>query len=268
MTARFVLLAVLALTLAACSGGDDKSAQAAGTTTAATSTASEEPVGEPAESVEDFLGAIESADQNLAWGLLSSDTKVTFQIDKQHWVETLMPALKKELSPTSKVLFSKRFGKDKAVVVVDAGRRKTPVAFALRGEQGEWHMQLFYPEFSPTRPAPGETVKAGKTPLLFDVVHRRDATLKHTGLHGRQGGAGDGAEQWRLPDHIRRHARREARPAPDRRLLDDGHEQRPGRRDSLALHREVTLCRYGCGTTRTATVKSDAAMTTRRIRRP
>lgn len=178
MTARFALLAVLALALAACSGGDDKSAQAAGTTTAATSTASEEPVGEPAESVEDFLGAIESADQNLAWGLLSSDTKVTFQIDKQHWVETLMPALKKELSPTSKVLFSKRFGKDKAVVVVDAGRRKTPVAFALRGEQGEWHMQLFYPEFSPTRPAPGETVKAGKTPLLFDVVHRRDATLK------------------------------------------------------------------------------------------
>lgn len=178
MTARFALLAVLALALAACSGGDDKSAQAAGTTTAAMSTASEEPVGEPAESVEDFLGAIESADQNLAWGLLSSDTKVTFQIDKQHWVETLMPALKKELSPTSKVLFSKRFGKDKAVVVVDAGRRKTPVAFALRGEQGEWHMQLFYPEFSPTRPAPGETVKAGKTPLLFDVVHRRDATLK------------------------------------------------------------------------------------------
>jgi hypothetical protein len=178
MTARLALLALLALTLAACSGGDDKPAQAAGTTTAPTSTASEAPVGEPEESVQDFLGAIESADQNLAWGLLSSDTKVTFQIDQQHWVETLMPALKKELSPTSKVLFSKRFGKDKAVVVVDAGRRKTPVAFALRGEQGEWHMQLFYPEFSPTRPAPGETVKAGKTPLLFDVVHRRDATLK------------------------------------------------------------------------------------------
>ena len=59
-------------------------------------------MGAPQESVEDFLGAIESADQNLSWGLLSSDTKVTFQIDKQHWVEVLMPALKKVLE--SKVL--------------------------------------------------------------------------------------------------------------------------------------------------------------------
>jgi hypothetical protein len=178
MIARLALLALLALTLAACAGdGDDNAPQAAGTTTASTQSANEAPVGEPEESVEDFLGAIESADQNLSWGLLSSDTKVTFQIDKQHWVEVLMPALKKELSPAGKVLFRKTFGPGKAVVVVDAGRRKTPVAFALRGEGGEWHLQLFYPEFTPTRPAPGETVKAGKTPLLLDVVRRRDADM-------------------------------------------------------------------------------------------
>ena len=60
---------------------------------------------------------------------------------------------------------------------MDAGRRKAPVAFSLRGEQGEWHLQLFYPEFTPTQPAPSETVKAGKTPLRFDVVARRDADL-------------------------------------------------------------------------------------------
>jgi hypothetical protein len=181
MIARLLLLAVLVLTLAACSGDDDEnSPQAGGATTSASGSphsASEAPVGAPQESVEDFLGAIESADQNLSWGLLSSDTKVTFQIDKQHWVEVLMPALKKELSPTGKVLFQKKFGPDKALVVVDAGRKKTPVAFALRGEGGEWHMQLFYPEFTPTRPAPGETVKAGKTPLLLDVVRRRDADM-------------------------------------------------------------------------------------------
>jgi hypothetical protein len=178
MIARLALLALLALSLAACSGGDDDSAaQGPGTTTAATQPADEEPVGAPEESVDDFLGAIESADQNLSWGLLSSDTKVTFQIDKQHWVEVLMPALKKELASTGKVLFAKRFGPDKAVVVVDAGRRKAPVAFALRGENGEWHTQLFYPEFTPTRPAPSETVKTGKTPLLLDVVRRRDADM-------------------------------------------------------------------------------------------
>jgi hypothetical protein len=181
MSARLLLLAALALALAACAGdGDDNAPQAGGTTTSASRSphsASEAPVGTPEESVEDFLGAIESADQNLSWGLLSSDTKVTFQIDKQHWVEVLMPALKKELAPTGKVLFAKRFGPDKAVVVVDAGRRKAPVAFALRGENGEWHMQLFYPEFTPTRPAPSETVKAGKTPLLLDVVRRRDADM-------------------------------------------------------------------------------------------
>ena len=177
MSARLLLLVLLALTLAACSGDGDDTSRAAGTTTTSTQPANDTPVGAPSESVEDFLGAIESADQNLAWGLLSSDTKVTFQIDKQHWVEVLMPALKKELSPKGKVLFQKRFGPDKAVVVVDAGRRKTPVAFALRGEQGEWHLQLFYPEFTPTRPAPGETVKAGTTPLLLDVVRRRDADM-------------------------------------------------------------------------------------------
>jgi hypothetical protein len=180
MIARLALLALLALTLAACSGGGDDDSPAAGTTTSASGSphsASEAPVGDPEESVEDFLGAIESADQNLSWGLLSSDTKVTFQIDKQHWVEVLMPALKKELAPEGKVLFAKRYGKDKAVVVVDAGRRKAPVAFALRGEQGDWHLQLFYPEFTPTRPAPSETVKAGKTPLLLDVVRRRDADM-------------------------------------------------------------------------------------------
>jgi hypothetical protein len=178
MIARLALLALLALNLAACAGDGDNAPQAAATTTASTQPGSEAPVGAPEESVEDFLGAIESADQNLSWGLLSSDTKVTFQIDKQHWVEVLMPALKKELSPTGKVLFQKRFGEDRAIVVVDAGRRKTPVAFALRGEGGEWHPQLFYPEFTPTRPAPGETVKAGKTPLLLDVVRRRDAEMK------------------------------------------------------------------------------------------
>lgn len=181
MIARLLLLAVLALTLAACSGDDDDtSTQAGGTTTSASGSphsASEAPVGAPEESVEDFLGAIESADQNLSWGLLSSDSKVTFQIDKQHWVETLMPALKKSFSPEGKVLFRKRFGPDKAVVVVDAGPRKTPVAFALRGEGGEWHLQLFYPEFTTTRPAPGETVKAGKTPFQLDVVRRRNATM-------------------------------------------------------------------------------------------
>ena len=188
MIPRLALLAVLALALAACSGdGDDESPQAAGTTTAATQTSEQAPVGSPVETVEDFLGAVESADQNVAWGLLSSDTKVTFQIDKQHWVEVLMPALKKELSPSAKVLYTKKFGKDKAVVVVDAGRNKAPVAFALRGEQGDWHLQLFYPEFTPTRPAPGETVKAGKTPLLLDVVRRRDANMTvHVYMDGKE----------------------------------------------------------------------------------
>jgi hypothetical protein len=178
MTVRLLLMVVLAFALAACSGGgDDEAAGETTPTTAPTQTVEPAPVGTPEQTVADFLQGVEAADQNATWGLLSSDTKVTFQIDKQHWVEVLMPSLKKDLAPKGKVLFVKRFGKDKAIVVVDAGPRKSPAAFAVRGEQGDWHLQPFYPEITPTRPSPGETVRAGRTPLLIDVVRRRDANM-------------------------------------------------------------------------------------------
>lgn len=188
MTRAALLLALLALglALAACAGdGDD---EAADTSTATTATAPPEPpAGEPAEAVEQFVEAIEASDQNISWALLSSETKVAFQIDKQHWVEVLMPALKKELHAGGEVVFEQRFGVDRALVVTRAGPGNTAFPAALRGEDGAWRLELFYPEFNPTRPTPGEVLAIGKQPLTLDVVRRRDKEIElRLWLDGRE----------------------------------------------------------------------------------
>lgn len=173
------LLGVLGFALAACAGdGGDEADVDPATTSAATTAAGEPPAGDPADAVEEFVQAIEARDQNLSWALLSRETKVAFQIDRQHWVQVLMPALKKELHAGGEVVFQQRFGNGRALVVSSAGQKKTPFPAALRAEDGGWRLELFYPEFNPTRPTPGEVVAAGKRPLTLDVVRRRDKDLE------------------------------------------------------------------------------------------
>jgi hypothetical protein len=175
--ALLALVAMLGLALAACSGdGEDE----AGGTTAATTTETEPappPVGNPEDAVEQFVDAIEASDQNISWGLLSSETKTTFQIDKRHWVEVLMPALKADLKPGGRVVFNKRFGKDRAFIVLGDASKDGPFSAALRSEDGGWRLEMFYPEFNPTRPTPGERVAAGRQSMSLDIVRRRDKEM-------------------------------------------------------------------------------------------
>ena len=177
-TARLALLVVLAALvgsgLAACAGGDDESNDE--TTQQTTTEAAPPPPGTPAEAVEDFLGAVAANDRNLTWALLSRETKVTFQIDFQHWSDVLLPALKKELSPGGKPVFSHREG-DRAFLVLQGAGKGAPFPAAVRAEDGGWRLELFYPEFNPTRPTAGERIKAGRTRMTLDIVRRRDQTM-------------------------------------------------------------------------------------------
>ena len=173
----FTLFALLGFSVGACSGDGDP--EAGGTTQRPTTTEEQlPPVGTPKEAVEQFIDAIEASDQNISWGLVSSETKTTFQIDKQHWVEVLMPALKADLKPSGKVAFSKRFGKDRALIVLEGASKSGPFPAALRSEDGGWRLELFYPEFNPTRPSPGERVKAGRQVMSLDIVRRRDKEME------------------------------------------------------------------------------------------
>jgi hypothetical protein len=176
--ALLALVAVLGLAVAACSGDGDE--EAGGTPAATTATDTEPPtppIGNPKDAVEQFVEAIEASDQNISWGLLSSETKTTFQIDKQHWVEVLMPALKADLKPGGKVVFHKRFGPDHALIVLGDASRDGPFTAALRSEDGGWRLEMFYPEFNPTRPTPGERVATGHQPMSLDIVRRRDKEM-------------------------------------------------------------------------------------------
>ena len=174
--ARLVLLLALAVGLGvACGGGGDEASDE--TTQATTTQAGPPPAGTPTEAVEDFLGAVEANDRNLSWALLSSETKTTFQIDYQHWSEVLLPALRKELKPGGKAVFSKRFGKDRAFIVLEGVEKGAPFPAALRAEDGGWRIEMFYPEFNPTRPIAGERVKAGRNRMTLDIVRRRDQNM-------------------------------------------------------------------------------------------
>ena len=190
MRRRFALLALVAalgLALSACSGDGDGEA---GGTTGATATETEPalpPVGNPEDAVEQFVEAVEASDQNISWGLLSGETKTTFQIDKQHWVEVLMPALKADLKPGGKVVFNKRFGTDRALIVLGDASKAGPFAAALRSEDGGWRLEMFYPEFNPTRPGPGERVATGRQTMSLDIVRRRDKEMTlRVWLDGRE----------------------------------------------------------------------------------
>lgn len=182
--ARLVLLlalvSALGFAVSACGGGgDDDDGEAVDTTAQQVTTApGPEPPGTPAQAVEDFLRAVEANDYNLTWALLSTDTKLTFQIDFQHWSDTLLPALRAELSPGGKPIFSERFGKDRAFIVLDGvAKGGAPFPAALRAEDGGWRLEMFYPEFNPTRPTPNEVVKAGKNRMTLDIVRRRDQDM-------------------------------------------------------------------------------------------
>jgi hypothetical protein len=169
------LLGVLGFVLAACGGGDDEASDE--TTQQTTTQMGPPPPGTPAQAVEDFIAAVVANDYNLTWALLSRDTKTTFQIDFQHWSDTLLPALRKELKTGGKAVFSERIDDENAFIVMQGAAKSAPFAAPLHAEDGGWRLQMFYPEFNPTRPTPGERVKAGKNQLSLDVVRRRDQDL-------------------------------------------------------------------------------------------
>jgi hypothetical protein len=177
-TLLLVLLAVLGVVLAACGGGNgDDEAVAETTAEVTTVEAGPPPPGTPADAAEDFVAAVEANDFQLSWGLLSRETKTTFQIDFQHWSDVLLPALRKELRTGGKVVFDERFGEERALVVLEGAVKGAPFPVALRAEDGGWRVELFYPEFNPLRPTPGERIRAGKQTLALDIVRRRDQEL-------------------------------------------------------------------------------------------
>lgn len=185
-TARFARLALLlalvgllasGFALAAC-GGDGEAADETNEQTT-TELPGPSPAGTPREAVEDFLRAVEANDRRLAWALLSTETKTSFELDEQHFAEVLLPALRAELKPGGQPIFSERFGTERALIVLEGVAKGAPFAAALRAEDGGWRIELFYPEFNPTRPAPGERVKAGvREPLTLDIVRRQDKELE------------------------------------------------------------------------------------------
>jgi hypothetical protein len=171
-----VLVGLLGFALSACGGGDDESSDE--TTEQTTTEAGPPPPGTPAQAVEDFLGSVAANDRNLSWALLSKETKTTFQIDFQHWSDVLMPALRKELKPGGKAIFTHRDGDERAFLVLQGAAKGAPFPAAVRAEDGGWRLELFYPEFNPTRPAPGERVQAGENRMTLDIIRRRDQDME------------------------------------------------------------------------------------------
>jgi hypothetical protein len=180
LRARALLLTIAALlgtSLGACAGDGDDQARGETTRTATTTQPAPPPVGEPADALQDFLRAIEAGDERISWGLVSLETKTIFQISREQFIKAYMPALKAELDPGGKVVLSQRFGADRAVVALEEGAKKLPFAAALKGEEGVWRVELFYPELTLMSPTPGERVAAGRQKVSVDVVRRRDRTM-------------------------------------------------------------------------------------------
>lgn len=179
LSALLALLAALGLAVAACGGGGDDDASGDTTSSRQTTTqAGPPPPGTPAEALDDFIGAVAANDYELSWALLSRETKTAFQIDFQHWSDTLLPALRQELKPGGKPAFSERIDEERAFIVLRGATKSGPFPAALRAEDGGWRIELFYPEFNPTRPTPGERVEAGANQLTLDIVRRRDQDLE------------------------------------------------------------------------------------------
>ena len=179
-----LLCAALGFAATACGGGDDDQAQPsppAGTEPEngdETDTGPvEEPPIEPQEMLQQFLQAVED-ESPRAWDLVAAQTKRTFEFTQEHFMEVLLPTLKEELEPGGAVVFQERIDERRALVVVESGTEDAPFAAPLRVEDGTWKIELFYPEFTPNRPEPGEEVQVGDEQLLLDVVRRADQAME------------------------------------------------------------------------------------------
>jgi hypothetical protein len=168
--ALVALAFVLGIAAAACTGDDEESDNPPPTTTQA----APKPPASPSEALIQFLTAIENENDARAWQLVSEATIRAFNYNPRHFELNIAPALRQELRVDPRITFSERFAGGHALVVLtDAMAGGGPFAATLRGEDGGWRIQLFYPQFVATRPQETETLRAGRQQLIFDVVRRR-----------------------------------------------------------------------------------------------